>query len=327
MKFLSRRLLFYLLAAWVSLTINFFLPRLMPGDPASIVLARFRGQLQPEALEALRQTFGFTDESLLVQYGRYLLSIFSGDFGISTSYFPSPVADVMLQGLVWTVLLAGTSVLISFTLGSLIGIWTAWYRGGFVDRYVTPSLVFLGSFPYFWMAMILVYYFGFKWSLLPAAHAYSPNIQPAFSWAFTTDVVIHMILPGSSIVLATIGGWVLNMRNAMISTLNSEYINLAQAKGLPEKAIMLRYAARNAMLPNITSFGMALGYVLAGSLLTEIVFSYPGQGYLLLQAVKTQDFPLMQGIFFIITIAVLLANWIVDLAYLWLDPRTRGVSS
>jgi peptide/nickel transport system permease protein len=325
-RFIFRRLGFYLLAAFLALTINFFLVRLMPGDPASIMLARFRGQLQPEAIAALRQTFGLTDAPLYQQFLTYLSHAMRGDFGISTSFFPSSVSVVILQAMGWTFLLAGIGLVVSFGVGSLLGIFAAWRRGGVVDSWVTPVLVFTGSFPYFWLAMLLVYILGFKLDILPTSHAYGDGHIPNWSPEFIFDVMEHLLLPCLAIVLANVGGWILNMRNAMIGTLSSEYLSLAQLKGLKNRTMMLRYAARNALLPNITGFGMAVGYVLAGSMLTEIVFSYPGQGYLLVQAVRNHDYPLMQGLFFYITVAVLSANWMVDIAYLWLDPRTRSES-
>ncbi|MFW7379675.1 MAG: ABC transporter permease [Oligoflexus sp.] len=322
-----KRLGFYLIAIFLSLCINFLLPRLMPGDPFNVLFSRFQGQLSPEAIAALRESMGFTDDPWHIQFWNYLTSILQGDFGISTSFFPSPVADVIWQSMGWTFALAGMALLVSFSIGSFLGVLAAWYRGGFIDRFITPSLIFLGSFPYFWLAMLLVYVFGFSLDWFPIAHAYSSGMRPSLSWEFIVDAAYHLFLPMMSIVLATMGGWILNMRNAMIAVLGTEYINLAHSKGLRHRVVLLRYAARNALLPNITGLGMALGYVLAGSLLTEIVFSYPGQGYLLIQAVRNQDFPLMQALFFCITVAVLLANWLVDIAYLWLDPRTRGAQT
>lgn len=324
MRFILRRLGFYLIAAFLSLTINFFLVRLMPGDPASVMLARFRGQLQPEAIAALKQTFGLTDAPLYQQFFTYISHAVQGDFGISTSFFPSAVSTVILQAMGWTLLLAGVGLIVSFCLGSLLGVLAAWHRGGVIDSWVTPGLVFLGSFPYFWLAMLLVYILGFKLDLMPTSHAYSDGTTPSWSLPFILDVAAHMLLPCLAIILANTGGWILSMRNAMVGTLSSEYLGLAQLKGLKGRTMMLRYAARNALLPNVTGFGMAVGYVLAGSMLTEIVFSYPGQGYLLVQAVRNHDYPLMQGLFFYITGAVLAANWLVDIAYLWLDPRTRS---
>lgn len=323
MRYLARRLVFYAVAAWAALTINFFLPRLMPGDPATALFARFRGRLGPEALDALRETFGLTDAPLLRQYVTYLAHVFRGDLGVSVAYFPSPVTDVIGTGLAWTVFIAGTAVLVSFVIGTLLGVATAWWRRGWMDAWLPSALVFLGAFPYFWLAMVALYVLGFTLGWFPLGHAYGDDLSPGFSFAFFADVVRHALLPVATIVVATMGGWLLSMRNTMISVLGSDYVTLARAKGLPPSRIALTYAARNALLPSVTGFGMALGFVVGGSLLTEIVFSYPGQGYLLVQAVRNQDYPLMQGIFLVITLAVLAANWLVDLFYLWLDPRTR----
>jgi peptide/nickel transport system permease protein len=326
-RFLLGRLGFYLAAAWAALTLNFFLPRLMPGDPASALFARFQGRLGPEALASLRETFGLTEAPLLEQYVTYLGHVLRGDLGISVAYFPSPVVEVIGSGLGWTILLAGTAVLVSFVLGTLLGVAAAWWRRGWMDRVLPPVLVFLGALPYFWLAMVSLYVLGFTLRWFPLGHAYGDDLSPGFNAAFLADVVRHAALPVATIVIVTLGGWLLSMRNTMIGVLGADYVTLARAKGLSPARVVLRYAARNALLPSVTSFGMALGYVLGGSLLTEIVFSYPGQGYLLVQAVRNQDYPLMQGIFLVITLAVLGANWLVDLVYYWLDPRTRDSGS
>lgn len=323
MRFALRRLGFYLLAAWFALTLNFFLPRLMPGDPATALFARFKGRLAPEAVAGLRQAFGLTDAPLWQQYLTSLSHALRGDLGISVAYFPAPVSQVIATGLGWTVLLAGSALLISFGVGTLLGVVAAWRRGGLLDSALPPALSLLGSFPYFWLAMAGLYVLGFQLRWFPLGHAYGDDLRPEWSLSFALEVARHAALPVASVVLATVGGWMLSMRNTMVAVLGSDYVNLARAKGLPPAQVVLRYAARNALLPSVTGFGMALGFVLGGSLLTEIVFSYPGQGYLLVQAVRNQDYPLMQGIFLVITLAVLLANWLVDLATLWLDPRAR----
>lgn len=323
MRYLLRHLGLYAIAAWASLTLNFLIPRLMPGDPATAMFARAGGQLKPEAIEALRQAFGFTNEPIVKQYFTYLRHVLTGDLGISVAYFPSKVTDVIATGLGWTVLLSGTAVVISFALGTLLGAVATWRRGGLLDSALPPMLIFLGAFPYFWLAMVSLYIFGLVLGALPLRHAYSDTLAPALSGEFILSVAEHMVLPAAAIVVATLGGWMLSMRSSMIGVLAEDYITMAHAKGLPERRVMLHYAARNALLPNVTGFGMALGFVLSGSLLTEIVFSYPGQGYLLVQAVRNQDYPLMQGIFLTITLAVLGANWLVDILYVFLDPRTR----
>ena len=324
MSFLLRRIGFYLLAAWASLTLNFFLPRLMPGDPASAMFARFRGQLQPEQIDAMRKAFGLSDGPLFEQYGTYLSHALRGDFGISISSFPAPVIQVIATSLQWTLLLGLTATVLGFLLGSLLGVFGAWRRGGFADSVLPPLLLFVGSFPYFWLASMALFFLGFRWQLFPLNHAYSDRLAPAWSAEFIGSVAYHLVLPAGTILLVSIGGWMLGMRNAMISVLAEDYITMAEAKGLSQRRIMFAYAARNALLPNVTAFGMALGFVISGALVTETVFSYPGLGYQLLTAVRNLDYPLMQGIFLMITFAVLAANLIVDILYVRLDPRVRG---
>jgi peptide/nickel transport system permease protein len=323
MHYLVRRLGLYGVAAWVAVTVNFVLPRAMPGDAASAMFGRAQGKMSPEALEALREAYGFTDEPLLEQYFTYLSHLLSGDLGVSIARNFEPVTSVLATGLQWTLLVAGTALVISFILGTLLGILVAWRRGGLLDETLPGALIFLGAFPYFWLAMLFVYVLGFKTGLFPVRHAYSAHLTPDWSLIFIADMMAHAFLPVLSIVLASLGGWLLGMRNTMIAVLGTASIKLAWAKGLAPWRVVLHYAARNALLPNLTGFGMALGFVLGGSLLTEIVFSYPGQGYILIEAIRAQDYPLMQGVFLVITLAVLCANWFVDIATYWLDPRTR----
>ena len=321
--FLARRLGFYLIAAFAALTLNFIIPRLMPGDPASIIFARFKGKLKPEAIDAMRQSFGLTDDPMLVQYFSYLKGILQGDLGTSIAYFPEPVSTIIGSGLYWTLFLAGCSLVISFTIGTVLGIIIAWNRTGKMDTILPPVIAFFGAFPYFWLAMVLVYIFGFSMNWFPIGRAFGYEVNPGLNISFLFSVLYHAILPAFTMIFVSLGGWMLSMRNTMISTLGADYITFANAKGIASRQVMLRYAARNAILPNLTGFGMALGFVLSGALLTEMIFSYPGQGFLLLQAVQTQDYPLMQGIFMTITFAVLGANWLVDIAILLFDPRTR----
>tara|TARA_Y200000002_G_scaffold313697_1_gene271236 strand:- start:29 stop:676 length:648 start_codon:yes stop_codon:yes gene_type:complete len=214
-------------------------------------------------------------------------------------------------------------MVIAFFIGTILGIILAWNRTGKLDSFLPPALAFFGAFPYFWLAMVFLYLFGFSLNWFPTGRAYGDEINPGYNLPFFISTLYHAFLPALTLVFVSLGGWMLSMRNTMISTLGSDYITFAHAKGIPSRLIMLRYAARNAILPNLTGFGMALGFMLSGALLTEMIFSYPGQGFLLLQAVQTQDYPLMQGIFMTITLAVLGANWLVDIAILFFDPRTR----
>jgi peptide/nickel transport system permease protein len=323
MRFLLRRLGFYLVAAWASVTLAFVIPRLMPGDPASALFSGFRGRLSPEAIGALRTAFGFSDSPLWKQYAQYLLHVARGELGTSLSYYPASVSSIIGQALVWTLFLSGIAVLFSFVIGTLLGVVAAWRRGGWLDGALPPLLTLLGAFPYFWLAMLALFIFGFGLGWFPLRQAYDDHLGPGFSWAFAVSVVQHAVLPAATIVVATAGGWMLNMRGTMLNVLSQDYVLFAHLKGLSARRIMFHYAARNALLPNVAGFGLALGFVLSGSLLTEIVFSYPGQGYLLFRAVKSLDYPLIQGLFLTTTLAVLAANWLVDLIAVWLDPRTR----
>lgn len=323
MRYLVRRLGFYVLAAWASVTLSFVIPRLMPGDPAAAMFARFRGKLKPEAMQALRAAFGFNDRSTFSQYLGYLGHLVRGDLGVSISEFPATVGSVISGALVWTLFLTGLAVTISFSLGTLLGMVAAWRRGRWFDSALPPLLTFVGALPYFWLAMLALFVGGFSLGWFPMGHAYEDDLTPGFTFAFAASVARHAVLPALTIVVATVGGWLLGMRNTMMRTIGEDYVLLARAKGLSPARIMFRYAARNALVPNVTGFGMELGFVLSGSLLTEIVFSYPGQGYLLIRAVQSLDYPLIQGLFLTVTLAVLGANWLVDLVYVALDPRLR----
>lgn len=324
MRFLLRRIGFYLVAAWMSITLNFLIPRLMAGDPVQIMFARFQGRLEPRTIESLYRTFGFVQGPLHEQYFTYLQNLFQGNLGLSIAWFPSPVTEVIGIGLAWTIRLLGVSLLISFTVGTLLGIVAAWRRGRFVDSYILPLTGVLSAFPYFWLAMLMLYIFALGLGWFPLHHAASDDLTPDWgSLEYIVDVYHHAFLPAMTIVLTSIGGWLLGMRNNMISVLSEDFVIMAEAKGLSNRRVMFTYAARNAILPSVTGFAMALGFIIGGSFLTEIVFSYPGMGYTLLTAVNTRDYPLMQGVFLIITFAVLAANLIADAVYLLLDPRVR----
>jgi peptide/nickel transport system permease protein len=325
MKYVARRLGFYLLALWASITINFFLPRLIPGDPAATILSGAGAStLDPVQIQALREALGLSDAPLFQQYLLYLSRIVRFDFGTSFSFFPAPVSQVISTGFIWTILLGLTAVIISFTLGNILGIIGSWRRGGIVDTLMPPLLILIGAFPPFFLALMAFYFLANQWNLFPTGHAYDDLLAPSFSLAFIGSVIQHLILPASVIVLASMGGWAIGMRNVMVSILAEDYITMAEAKGLKQNRIMFMYAARNALLPSVTSFGIALGFVLGGLILIEQIFSYPGLGFLLIRAVTSLDYPLMQGLFLNITLAVLVANFIVDILYTRLDPRVRA---
>jgi peptide/nickel transport system permease protein len=322
-RHLLRRISFYLVALWASITINFIIPRLAPGDPAGALMARFQGRMTPQAVHSLELQFGISHDPLWMQYFQYLNNLFHGNLGTSFTYFPTPVSTVLAQELPWTLALVGMSVLISFTLGTLIGVLIAWKRGSFIDGVLPPLLTFFSAIPYFWLALVALYIFAYTLNLFPLNGGYSTSTTIGWNMDFLLSALNHALLPAFTIVLASIAGWVLGMRNAMITTLTEDYVLLAEAKGLSERRVMLSYAARNAILPNVTGFALSLGFVVAGSLLTEVVFSYPGIGFALLQAAQNADYPLLQGIFLLIALAVLGANFIADLVYVVLDPRVR----
>lgn len=327
MRYLLRRLLVLLLTGWTALTINFVLPRLMPGNPAEVMLARFQGKLNPTALAALTIEFGLhTHRSLLAQYVAYWGHMLTGNFGLSLTYYPSSVSQMLAQALPWTLGLVGFSTVLAFAAGTGLGIMAAWRRGSRLDGILMPTSLFLNSMPYFWFALLILYVFAFVLGWFPVSGGMSLTHHVA-GWTGWLTVIQHAALPAATITVTAMGGWILTMRNNMVAVLGEDYVKFARAKGLPDRWVQYRYAARNAILPNFTGFAMALGFVVGGALLTEIVFSYPGLGYLLYEAVLNLDYPLMQAIFLFIALAVLIANFLADVAYVLLDPRVRTEGS
>jgi peptide/nickel transport system permease protein len=322
MRYLAQRLGLYLITLWAALTINFLLPRLMPGNPAIAMLAKFNGRISPNALKAIEIAFGLhLHQSLMAQYGQYLTQLIHGNLGISLTFFPTPVATVIGQALPWTIGLVGMATVISFAVGMLMGIYSAWRRGGSWDAVMPPVFTMLSSFPYFWVALAVLYVVGFKAGWFPISGAYTDGIRPGLTWPYVRDIAAHGVLPAFTIVLTSVGYWAVNMRNTMMTTLTEDYVTMARAKGLRDHVVMFGYAARNAILPNVTGFAMSLGFVVSGAILTEVVFSYPGVGYMLFQAVQQEDYPLIQGLLLMIVVAVLAANLMADLLYAVLDPR------
>jgi peptide/nickel transport system permease protein len=322
MRAFLRRGAFYLITAWAAITLNFLLPRLIPGDPVSRMLARFHGQLGPDAIFALRALFGQTSDNVWLQYVEYWSRLFRGDFGVSFTSYPTPVTTIIGQGLPWTLGLIGVCTVLSFVIGTTLGAFVGWKRGTWVDGLI-PVTTFLTSIPYFWFGLIVVYIFAVTLHWFPLSGGYTPGLRIGFNLQFIGSVIQHALLPSLAIILSSIGYWLLGMRNMMITTLSEDYVLLARAKGLSKRRILTTYAGRNALLPSLAGFALSLGFIVGGSIITEVVFNYPGIGYALFQAVQGQDYPLMQGIFFIITIAVLAANLVADFLYVILDPRTR----
>ena len=327
MRHLIRRFVFYAFAVWVAVTLDFFIPRLAPGDPVAAIVGKMslKGHVTPQIRATLAAMFGLdTRDPLWVQYLKYLGNLLHGNFGNSLQYFPTPVSQIIAQNIWWSVMLGGVAVIISFILGCFIGIITAWKRGTPLDTFLSPVMNFLSAIPYFWLALLCIYVFAYSLNWFPLSGGYDEaNLSPGFSFEYISSVVYYAFLPALTLVISSLAGWMLTMRNSMLTTLSEDYVLMARAKGLKERRVMLWYAARNAVLPNITGFAIAFGAIVGGQLLTEMVFSYPGIGYALLQAVTGQDYAVVQSIFLIITLAVLGANFLADMLYTFLDPRVR----
>ncbi len=326
MRHVFRRIGIYLLAIWAALTINFFLPRLAPGNPAEVVYNRLsqRGPVSPATLKALEIQFGVnTTDSLLAQYLSYLNNLLHGNLGISTNYYPTQVTQIIRQDIPWTLTLLTVSVVLSFTLGTLLGIVVAWKRGTAFDTFTSSVMTFFYSILYPWLALMAVYFVGYLLGWFPFSDGYDVSLTPGWNLDFVLSAAYHAILPALTLIVSTVAGWMLTMRNSMITTLSEDYVLMAQAKGLRQRRVMFGYAARNAILPSVTGFAIALGAVVGGALLVEIVFSYPGIGYALFQAIQSQDYFLADGILLLGIVATVLMNLVVDLLYTALDPRVR----
>jgi len=322
MRFFIRRGIFYVVTAWAAVTINFFLPRLMPGDPITALLASTRG-ITPEQAESVRVLFGLdTEQTIWQQYFAYVKQILHGDLGISFSQFPTPVTTIIHDTLPWTVGLVGIATVISVVVGTSVGTMIGWRRGTKADI-ILPITTFFSSVPYFWFGLVAILIFAVTWHIFPSSKGYQPGLVPGWNWEFISSVIYHGTLPAITIVLSSIAGWILGMRNMMVTVGSEDYVTVAQAKGLSERRVMVSYAARNAVLPQISSFALALGFIVGGTLIMEMVFSYPGIGYALYTAVNFKDYPLMQGCFLVITLTILVANLLADVVYAFLDPRTR----
>jgi peptide/nickel transport system permease protein len=320
-RFIAGRVAFYAFTLWAAISINFLIPRLMKGDAVDAYMARSQGQLTPDAEKALRILFGL-DKSVPFgqQYLDYWGMLLHGDLGYSISTGMAPVSDAIGSALPWTIGLVGFATVISFIIGTLLGAVVGWRRGGKLDVFV-PVTTFLGTVPYFWLGLIFIAIFSTALGWFPAGHAYELGVDPGWNGEFIGQVISHAALPVLTIVIISLGGWVLGMRNMMLTVLDEDYITVAQ--GLPNRRVLWRYAARNAVLPQVQSFALALGFIVSGTIVMEMVFSYPGIGLLLLNATSAHDYALMQGVFLVLVLAVLVANIVADIAYAFLDPRIR----
>jgi peptide/nickel transport system permease protein len=328
MRVLARRLGFYLLAAWVALTVNFFLPRLVPGNPVATAIGHLTF-VNAQVVDAIKAQFGVgVNESIWIQYIQYWGDLAHGNLGVSWGNSFEPVTSLIGAALPWTLALLGVATVVSFLLGTLIGIALGWLRGSWLD-WVLPGATFFQAIPYFFLGTVLLMVFATGLHWFPISQGYQTtglsSVTPGLNWDYLVSLVDHGVLPASTIVLTSIAGWIMGMRNMMVITMDEDFVLVARAKGLPARKVVW-YAARNAILPSVANFSLAISLVVAGQLLVEIVFSYPGIGYLLFHAVTDQDYPMVQGIFLVITLVVLAANFLADLVYVSLDPRARQVA-
>jgi peptide/nickel transport system permease protein len=321
-RYLGRKLVIYLLTFWVAVTIDWAIPRFMPGDPVERLLSRM--QAQPGSTEALTgyytQAFGF-DVPLWKQYLNFWAALFHGDLGLSIANFPTSVWELIWGALPYTLALLVPAILLSFWAGNKVGAMAA--RRKVLDNSVLPVGYVLTATPQMWLGIVLVWVFASVFAVFPVSGAYDLGLEPAWSLEFAGSFLEHWILPFSALFLVAFGGWAIGMRNMIIYELESDYSSYLAALGAPQKLVR-KYAYRNALLPQITGLALALGAVVSGALVVEIVFSYPGLGMLTLSAIQNRDYFLIQGIFLFLIVGVLIANFVVDIAYVLIDPRTRA---
>jgi peptide/nickel transport system permease protein len=320
-QYFQRKLGIYVLTFFVAVTVDWMIPRFMPGDPVQTMLAR--ASLRPEASQAMQayytSVFGL-DVPVWRQYLNFWGSLLKGDLGVSIWLFPQPVTGVILRAVPYTIALLVPAILLSWWAGNKFGAYAA--RRRWLDNTVLPVGYVLTATPYMWLGILLAWALGSVAGVFPIAGGYSFDVEPSWSPAFLADLARHWFLPFASLFLVGFGGWAIGMRNLIIYELEADYSHYLEALGAPRRLVR-RYAFRNALLPQLTGLALQLGVLVAGALVTEIVFSYPGLGYLILQAINNQDFFLIQGAFLFIILGVLAANFAVDVVYVMVDPRTR----
>jgi peptide/nickel transport system permease protein len=326
MRWLLRRIVFYIFAIWVAATLVFLLPRLMPGNPIDGILQRLSpAQIQsnPGIVQTYEALLGGGKGTIWQDYVRYLHRIVHFNFGVSTSNYPAPVSDVISRTLPYSIVLVGIAFAMAFVVGTTIGMFAAWRRGKAVDSVVVPALMSLSAFPAFFIALLAVYFLGLKAHWFPIQHAYDNGVIPGWNWAFISSATRHAELPALVILAAFTGGWVLNMRTVMINTIGEDYVQVGFAKGLKDRRVMTSYAGRNAILPPLNGFAAQFATAVGGVVVIEYVFSYPGAGLTLQQAVLGSDYPLSQALLLTLALCVIGANFIMDILNLILDPRVR----
>jgi peptide/nickel transport system permease protein len=326
LKPIGRRARSYLIVFFVAVTINFFLPRIMPGDPVAKIVGQLRAasgaEPSPAQVASIKKLLG-GNGSLLKQYLEYWKSLFTGDFGISISHYPEKVSPIVFHALPWTVGLVLAATLISFLVSTVLGSIAGWNRGRPIDTVITLGSAVLVAVPAFWAALVLQNLLAYKWGWLPSGGGYDPSIVPGWSPGYLLSILKYGILPALTVVVISFPGGAIGMRNMMAMTASDEYVLLAKAKGLSTRKVMGRYATRNAILPAVSGVASTIGGSIGGLLMIEVIFTYPGLGTVLVQGLGANDYPLIQAIFLIVTISVLVLNFIADSLYAVVDPRTR----
>ncbi|HEX5327586.1 MAG TPA: ABC transporter permease [Acetobacteraceae bacterium] len=324
--YIAKRFGVFLLIVWLAATLNFFLPKLSGQDPVRAKLleqAALGGYVHAgieDMVKVYQARFGL-DQPLWRQYLNYLHDVSRLDLNYSIANYPRKVRDMIAEALPWTIGLLGITTVLSFAIGTLLGALLAWPGAPNWMRWLMPPLWALHAIPFFLFGLILMWLLAFHFQLLPIFGGYSPGANPALTWGFVLDVLRHAILPALSIVLVSIGGWALAMRGMMVTTMGEDYVTFAEAKGLRNATVFTRYCMRNAILPQTTGLALALGQILSGAVLVEVIFGYPGIGALLFQAIEENDFFLIQGIVFTVIVALGFATFLLDIVYPWLDPR------
>jgi peptide/nickel transport system permease protein len=320
-QYFARKLAIYLVTFFVAVTIDWMIPRFMPGDPVQGMVSRM--SLEPEAANRMMGfflgAFGL-DKPIWEQYLNFWVALAHGDLGISVWQFPTPVLNIILSAVPYTLALLIPAILLSWVAGNQFGAWVA--RRKRLDNTVLPVGYILTATPYMWLGILIAWGLGSVLRVLPLSGAFNYSMSPTLTWEFFLSVYTHWLMPFLSLFLVMFGGWAIGMRNMIIYELESDYAHWLEALGAPQ-SLVRRYAFRNAVLPQVTGLALSLGVVVAGALVTEVVFSYPGLGYLVLQAIQNEDYFLLQGIFLFVIIGVLVANFLIDIAYVVVDPRTR----
>ncbi|HVZ08180.1 ABC transporter permease [Rhodopila sp.] len=324
--YIARRFGVLLVIIWLAATLNFFLPRLSGDDPVRNKLleqASLGGYAQAgieDMVKVYQKQFGL-DRPLYEQYLTYIENVAHGDLNYSIANYPRTVVAMIGEALPWTIGLLGLTTVISFALGTFLGALLAWPGAPRWLQWVMPPLWALHAIPFFLLGLVLMWLLAFQAQILPIFGGYSPGAKPGWTPGFILDVLRHAVLPSLSIILVSVGGWALAMRGMMVTTMGEDYVTFAEAKGLRSLSIFTRYCMRNAILPQTTALALALGQILSGAVLVEVIFGYPGLGALLFQAIQENDFFLIQGIVFTVIVGLGFATFLLDILYPWLDPR------